>query len=201
MVLDKIQIFSDKKSDKKNKEKKLLKKIRNKDKEAFIKAYDLYVDQIYRYIFFRVSSQDDASDLSSEVFLKTWNYILKNNLKNEKTLRALIYKIAKTSIIDFYRKKSNASSITIDDENNKIDIPDSQQDIKKKMEIKSDFNIVENKLRELKDEYREIIILRFINELSISEIADIINKTKGNARVLIYRSLKALRELMDDDKN
>jgi len=201
MVLDKIQIFSDKKSDKKNKEKKLLKKIKNKDKEAFIKAYDLYVDQIYRYIFFRVSSQDDASDLSSEVFLKTWNYILKNNLKNEKTLRALIYKIAKTSIIDFYRKKSNASSITIDDENNKIDIPDSQQDIKKKMEIKSDFNIVENKLRELKDEYREIIILRFINELSISEIADIINKTKGNARVLIYRSLKALRELMDDDKN
>lgn len=195
MVLAKIQIFSDKK----DKEKNLLKKIKNKDKQAFIKAYDLYVDQIYRYIFFRVSSGDDASDLSSEVFLKTWNYILDNSLKSEKTLRALIYKIAKTSIIDFYRKKSNVKDITINGEDNKIDIPDTKQNIKKQAEINSDYNIVENKLAELKDEYREIIILRFINELSISEIADIINKTKGNARVLIHRSLKALRELMDDD--
>ncbi len=197
MVLGKIKIPSDKKS----KEKKLLKKMKNKDKEAFIKAYDLYVDQIYRYIFFRVSSHDDACDLSSEVFLKTWNYILSNDLKSEKTLRALIYKIAKTSIIDFYRKKSNLSNIAIDDENNRIDIPDSRQDIKKQAEINSDFNIIENKLRELKDEYREIIILRFIDELTIGEIADIINKTKGNARVLIHRSLKALRELMDNDNN
>ena len=196
MVLAKIQIYSDKK----DKEKNLLKKIKNKDKKAFIKAYDLYVDQIYRYIFFRVSSSDDASDLSSEVFLKTWNYILDNSLKNEKTLRALIYKIAKTSIIDFYRKQSNVQNITINGEDNKIDIPDTKQNINKQAEINSDFNnIIENKLAELKNEYREIIILRFINELSIGEIADIINKTKGNVRVLIHRSLKALRELMDDD--
>ena len=53
-------------------------------------------------------------------------------------------------------------------------------------------------MKELKDEYREVIILRYVNELSISEIAEILNKRKGNTRVLIYRATKALKDLSQD---
>lgn len=179
---------------------KILSRLRKKDKEAFIKAYDLYVDHIYRFIYFKVSNKEDAQDLVSAVFLKTWNYIQRESLKDVKTLRALLYKVSRTSIIDHYRKNSQHNNIRIDDQENEIDIADDRQNIAEKTEIIFDFRIIENKLKELKDEYREVIILRFIDELSIDEIAEIVGKTKGNVRVLLYRSLKALKELIGDKK-
>ncbi|MDD4333073.1 MAG: RNA polymerase sigma factor [Patescibacteria group bacterium] len=178
-------------------EKKLFTKIKKYDKDAFIQAYDLYVNQIYRFIYFKVNDPEEAQDLTSAVFLKTWNYILENSISNFKTLKALIYKIARTSVIDHYRKNSGISNISLNGEN-EIDLPDEKQDVLKTTELNSDFNNLEKKLWELKDEYREIIILKYIDELSISEIAKILEKSKGNTRITLYRALKALRELTEE---
>mgnify|MGYP001764640601 CR=1 FL=1 len=59
---------------------------------------------------------------------------------------------------------------------------------------------VQEKLLELKDEYREAIVLKFINDLSTGEIAEITNKSQGNVRITLHRALKALRELMEEEK-
>jgi RNA polymerase sigma-70 factor (ECF subfamily) len=197
MVLDKItKIFGEK-----GREKKLFSKVKKRDKEAFIEAYDLYIDQIFRFVYFKVGDREEANDLTSAIFLKTWNYIQDNSVENIKTLRALIYKIARTTIIDHYRKNSNFHKISIDGEDeDKIDIKDEKQNIARQAEINSDFGLLEKKMKDLKDEYREVIILRFIDELSIKEISSVIGKPKNNVRVLIHRSLKALRELADDIK-
>ncbi|MCG2698380.1 hypothetical protein L6307_04840, partial [Candidatus Parcubacteria bacterium] len=69
------------------------------------------------------------------------------------------------------------------------------------IELKLDMESVKHNLQELKDEYREAIVMRFVNELSISEIADILDKPKGNVRVLIYRAMKSLKELVNDNPN
>jgi len=180
-------------------EKLLLYKIKKNDKEAFIKAYDLYVDQLYRFIYFKVGSREEAEDLCSAVFLKTWNYILGNNLKDHKTLKALLYKIARNLIIDHYRKNKNRETISLDGDNG-IQVIDEKQSAAKAMELKTDLLVLETKLPQLKDEYREIIILRFVNELSIKEVAEILDKSKGNTRVLIFRALKALKELLESDE-
>ena len=197
MGLDKItKIFGEK-----GREKKLFSKVKKRDKEAFIEAYDLYIDQIFRFVYFKVGDKEEANDLTSAVFLKTWNYIQTNSVEETKTLRALIYKIARTTIIDHYRKNSNFHKISIDGEDeDAIDIKDEKQDIARQTEINSDFSLVEGKMKDLKDEYREVIILKFIDELSIKEISSVIGKPKNNVRVLIHRALKALRELTDDIK-
>jgi len=78
---------------------------------------------------------------------------------------------------------------------------DVKQDIAQRAEVMSDLMVIETKLPELKEEYREVIIMRYINELSIKEIAEILDKSKGNVRVLIYRALSVLRELMNQDEN
>lgn len=180
------------------KEKILFARLKNRDRQAFIKAYDLYIEPIYRFIYFKVGGKEEAQDLTSAVFLKTWNYIQNNSLKDRKTLKALIYKIARTTVIDFYRENSVKKNILIGDETvAEIDLIDERQDLVKKTELDSDISLIEKKLPELKDEYREIIILRFIEELSISEIAEILDKSKGNIRILTYRALKALRELLE----
>lgn len=170
---------------------------KDKKREVFINAYDQYIDQIYRFVFFKIGNKEEAQDLTSAIFLKTWNYIKSNKVK-QKTLKALIYKIARNSIIDYYRSKNSAQEVkNIEDG---IDLSDEKQNIERHIEIKLDIALIENNLFKLKDEYREVIILRFTEELSISEIADILDKTKGNTRVLIYRALKSLRELISQEE-
>lgn len=180
-------------------EKLLLYKIKQNDQAAFIRAYDLYVDQLYRFIYFKVGSREEAEDLCSAVFLKTWHYILKNSLKDYKTLKALLYKISRNLIIDHYRKTKGQENISLDQDQG-IKIVDEKQNLNYDMELKADILVLETKLPELKDEYREVIILRFINELSIKEIAEVLDKSRGNVRVLIYRSLNALKELLSRDE-
>ncbi len=177
------------------KEKNLFSRLKKKDKDAFITAYDLYVDDIHRFVYFKIGNQEEANDLTSIIFLKTWEYIKNNSLSDSKTLRALLYKIARTSIIDHYRQSQPIASI--DDEDHPVDVIDESQDVMEQINLNSDLEIIRKKLPELKMEYREVIIMRFVNDLELDEIAEITGKTKGNIRVLLFRALKALKELIE----
>lgn len=180
------------------KERNLFSRLKKKDKDSFIEAYDLYVDDIHRFVYFKIGNKEEANDLTSIIFLKTWEYIKNNSLTDSKTLRALLYKVARTSIIDYYRQSQTVSSI--DDENHPIDVIDDSQSVIEQINLNSDLEIIRKKLPELKMEYREVIIMRFINDLEMEEIAEITGKSKGNVRVLLFRALKALRELIEEDK-
>jgi len=183
------------------KEKILYSRIKNKDRQAFVKAYDLYVDQIYRFIYFKVGNKEEAEDLSSAVFLKIWSYLQENNIIDSKTLRPLLYKIARNIIIDHYRKINQSENVSLDKTMEQGGLIDVKQDIAQRAEVMYDLMVIETKLPELKEEYREVIIMRYINELSIKEIAEILDKSKGNVRALIYRALSTLKELMNQDEN
>ena len=178
-------------------EKLLLLKLKKKDPEAFAQVYDLYVTPIYRFIYFKVATRHDAEDLTSEVFLRIWQYVNESNESIE-NLNALLYKTARNLVIDFYRQKSR-KGYTQDTEvlNN---VKDSrQQSLLTQIESEFELKNIEKVLRQMKDEYREVIILRFIEELSITEIAKILDKSKGSIRVLLHRALKLARQLLKNE--
>ena len=89
------------------KNKLLVIQLKSKDKEAFARVYDLYVVKIYRYIFFKVSNQNEAQDLTSEVFLKAWEYINSPSFKQVNNLNGFLYRIARNIVVDYYRQKKN----------------------------------------------------------------------------------------------
>ena len=179
-------------------EKFIFFRIKNRDKDAFAAAYDMYVEQIYRFIYFKIGNKkEEAEDLTSSVFLKTWNYIKDTEIK-EKTLKALIYKIARNAIIDEYRKKALRDDVSLDQSENAQNIADDRQDIIGDIDINLDKDKIILKLNALKDDYRELIILRYIEDLSISEIAQIQGKTKGAVRVEAHRALRALKNLFEE---
>ena len=186
---------------KKYQEKKTISRLKNKDKEVFIKVYDDFADDIYRFVYFKVGGVEEAKDLTSMVFLKTWNHIQNNTLTSADTLRALVYKIARTSIVDYYRETGSKLEISLDDEANPIDLPDEKRDLTGDLDKNADLERIKNKLPYLKEEYREIIVLKFINDLEIEEISDVTGKSKGNVRVLLHRALTALRELVSEEEN
>jgi RNA polymerase sigma-70 factor (ECF subfamily) len=180
-------------------DKKLFKRIKEKDKDAFLDAYDAYADDIYRFIFFKIGSVEEARDITSAVFLKVWEYAQSRGLDESKSLRAFIYKTARNSVIDHYRSFGGAKT-----ENNSQEImetlADDKQDSLSAAEKISDLENIKECLEKLKEEYREIILMRFIDELSFSEIAEITGRPIGNLRVLSFRALQALKELMEKNK-
>lgn len=178
-------------------EKLLLLRLKKKDPEAFSQVYDLYVTPIYRFIYFKVATRQDAEDLTSEAFLRVWQYISETEEKIE-NLRALLYRVARNLVIDSYRQKARRE-FTQDNEMLDTIKDDKQQDLLAKIEDQFEMKNIELVLRKMKDEYREIIILRFLEELTISEIAKVLDKSKGSVRVLLHRALKVAKELLNQD--
>ncbi len=194
------------------KEKYLFLRLKRKDQQAFIEFYDLYVDQLYQYIFFKVGNKEDAEDLTSNLFLKLWNIVLAGEIKDYKTIKSFVYTVARNLVVDHYRRLSSQKTVALDEPLKKENslqpeadklrtiadkLEDEKQDIAKEVDRTIDLALIKKKLFDLKDEYREIIVLRFLEEMSVSETAQILGKKKANVRVLTHRALKALRELLE----
>lgn len=185
---------------KKFKDKQILGRLKNRDKEAFIKVYDENVSEINRFVYFKVGKREEADDLTSIIFLKAWSHIQNKTLEDAKTLRALLYKIARNCIIDYYRETGNKITASLDDEEHRIEVVDEKANPDERLDQEANLELIKKQLPLLKDEYREVIIMRFINDLSLEEIADISGKSKGNVRVLVHRALNALRELVEKEE-
>jgi len=174
-------------------DKILFLKVKRQDKEAYGQFYDLYVGRIYRFIFFKVSSAPDAQDLTSEVFLKLWQRLKEG--QEIRNLNAFIYALARNTVIDYYRSKARTEK----DLDEVGQIANEDKDMLAKQIVDSQLQGVLKGLDRLKSEYREVVILRFLDELSIKEISEILVKSKGAVRVLIHRALKALKNNIQDD--
>lgn len=174
------------------KEKWLLYQLKTKlDPEAFGQLYDFYAARIYRFIYFKVSSSIEAEDLTAEVFLKTWEYI--KNRREIENFGGLLYKIARNLVIDFYRhkalKEQNIDLIFFER------LSDAGAAVEKLDTAQEALSIIKS-LRLLKEEYREVLTLRYIDDLDIGEMAEILGKSRIGVRVLIHRALKTLRKVL-----
>ncbi|MBI4811931.1 RNA polymerase sigma factor [Candidatus Falkowbacteria bacterium] len=164
-----------------------------KAEEKFLAGYDKYASAILRHIFFRVSDQTLAEDLAQETFFKAWRHIAKTGeeIKNFKTF---FYKIADNLIIDHYRRKSRKEFPLEDVGENELAVSAPQE---KEAEGTANKNLIEKYLKEIGDDYRQALICRYIDDLSIKEISEITGKSANNISVMIHRALKMLREKYD----
>ena len=173
-------------------EKRLLHRVVNrKDADAYAEIYDAYVERIYRFVVFKISDQEQAQDVTSDVFLKVWDYLTRPESKDVQSLSGLLYRTARNIVIDVYRQRAKLQQQSLLD----IDEAAVATDTTTVIETKDEVSRLLNQIQSLKREYQEIILLRFIEELTISEIAVILGKKQTNVRVLIHRALKKLKQL------
>ena len=176
---------------KKAREKYLLIQIqRYKDTQSFSEVYQLLVEPIYRFIFFKVNSREIAEDLTSEVFLKCWRELIKRTEKEPvQHLKAYFYQTARHLVIDHYRSKERKIEVPV--EYYQLEITD--QGPQKEVEQKVDTDIILQFVKRLKESYQEVIILRHVEELSTREIARVLEKSPVSTRVLLHRANQALK--------
>jgi len=164
-------------------------------RKKFSKIFDQQINKIYRFIYLKVSSAEIAQDLSSETFLRGWKAY--NKTKNEiENPQAFLYQIARNLVIDFYRKREKTKTISIEEylETDNFNVNNITNSIEEKIMLVSDIDSIKTALGKLKDDYQNVIIWHYLDDLSISETAKLLDKTEENTRVLLHRALKALRE-------
>lgn len=161
--------------------------------EEFIELYREHAPKLFKYCYFRVHSKEDAEDLAGKVFMKTWDYIAQGNKIDN--MRAFLYRSAHNSIVDFYKTSKKDREISMDSfGEDTIDIPDTS-DLAADVETKQMVKEVMKKLAVLPEAYREIIVLRYINELEIAEIAQATGMTENNVSVKLHRATEKLKSL------
>lgn len=181
------------------KEQILIFRIRKGDQEAFREIYKIFYNKIYKFVFFRVPNKQIAEDILQESFLITWNDYLKNKEKKIVSIQALIYKIARNLVNTYYRKNSK---VYVDIEKIEYKLGDENilLDLDQEVDIKIDIKKLNKDLNKLSDHYKEIIELRYFDQLSLREIAKILNKTENNVSALLHRALKKIKKITQNGK-
>ncbi|MFA7245314.1 MAG: RNA polymerase sigma factor [Candidatus Magasanikbacteria bacterium] len=175
------------------KEKFLVHKIQQMgDTDSFATLYDLYIQKIYRFVYMKLGNREEAEDITSEVFLKVWNYLIDNREAVINSFSGLIYRIARNTLIDYYRKNHNLE-ISIEEVGDIF----AETKILKNLGDKQEIERVAKALQKMKREYQEIILLKYVEEMSTSEISDILQKNTTNVRVTLYRALKILKKMLE----
>ncbi len=168
------------------------------NEQKFLDFYDKNVMKIYRYVYFRVGSQEAAQDLSSEAFTKTWQYLINGNRQIE-NLSALIYQICRNLISDHFRYNSDISiplEGVSDNISDKI-IGESESVIVGKAEDCFQLDQIKECLKLIRPEYQELIIWYYIDDFEVPEIAQILGKTEGAIRTSLSRAIAALRDQIE----
>ncbi len=174
------------------KEEELIHKAQHGEREAFGKLYDEYFPRIYRFILIKVSRHHDAEDLSHQVFLSAWKNIRGYAYKGL-PFSSWLYKIAQNAVIDFYRTNRVHLDIETVSEEKLGEHSGPEREVETSLEMER----VRHALRTLKDDEQNVLIMKFIDELSNKEIAAALKKTEGAVRVIQHRALKTLKKLLE----
>ncbi len=158
---------------------------------AFESAYDLYADAIFRHCYFRVFNRERGKELMQEVFMKAWEYIAKGNRVDN--MRAFLYRIANNLIVDEFRKKDKRE-VSLEDLQEKGWEPG--YDSLPEVQARLDERHVLVTLKKVEKKYREVLIMRYIDQLSPAEIAAITKESANVISVRIHRGMKQLKSYL-----
>lgn len=163
-------------------------------REQFGKIYDQYIDKIYRFVYLKVNSRDVAEDITSSVFLKGWEAYQKQGANIENP-RAFLYQIARNAVVDHYRQKGKANLVSSDV---LPEIADFSTDALDKAVLGADISVVKACIQKIKPESQDIIIWHYLDDMPISEIAQMVGKPAGTVRVMLHRALKELKGVIQE---
>lgn len=169
----------------------LIARARRGDANAFGDLYEQYLSAIYRYVYYRVGDVAEAEDLTEIVFLKAWEALDKFEVRDV-PFSAWLYRIAHNVVVDRHRTHKAAlpldSVLPLPDES---DGPEDQFDMLEKIET------LAQALSQLSPDYQQVLTLRFISGLSHAETGRVLNRSEEAVRVLQYRALNALRQVLN----
>lgn len=162
--------------------------------EKISEIYNLHYLDVYRFLICFSGNQDEAEDMTQEVFIR----VLKNlsNFNGHSTIKTWIFSIAKHVAIDHYRKKRFSFIFKEGFFKNMVSKEKGPNEL---VELSEMQKLVREAILKLKPNYRTVVLLRGINEFSIKETAEILNCSESKIKVDYHRALKDLKQKLNID--
>jgi RNA polymerase sigma factor (sigma-70 family) len=171
-------------------ERRIVLKAVERDQEAFAQLYDRHVVRIYRHIYYMVSDSTTAEDLTAQTFLKAWEAIDRYKERGAPIV-AWLLRISHNLTVSYLRSKRDHSELDETFLDSKM-----TRNPEEALEQASDEKSMREAVLKLRDEQRQVIMLRFVEEMDYREVADIIGKSVPAVRVIQHRALGNLRKIM-----
>lgn len=179
-----------------NKDTPLVQRAAGGDPAAFEQLVLAYQKPVYNLALRLVANPDDAFDLTQEAFLRAWRKL--DTVRAEEAFSAWLYRLTYNVCLDFLRtsKRRKAVSLTVSDEESdvQLDVPDPAPDPETAMLRAADQAAVAQAMNQLAAEYRQILTLRIINDLSYQEIGEILGVAEGTVKSRLSRARQSLRK-------
>lgn len=163
------------------------------DSEAFGLLYDQYHPQIYRFVFLKVSSKEDAEDLTHQIFMNAWEHV--DGYRHQGfPFSSWLYRIARNAVIDHYRTRKEKVSLEDADPEMFALGENIQDDVGHVLE----FERVREAITKLSSLHQDVIIMRFVEELAIREVAAALKKSEGAIKLLQHRAILELQRILSE---
>ena len=164
------------------------------DADTFGRLYDMYVDRVYRHVYYRVGNVADAEDLTQQVFLKAWQAIDRYK-RAASPFVAWLMTISHNLVVDFYRVKKDKLYLEAE-----VTADDSASSPERIAEALFEQQQLRRVILQLPGEQQQVILLRFIEGFRYAEIAAVLGKSEGAIRVMLHRALVRLRHILEKEK-
>jgi len=171
----------------------LLQRARQWDEKALAQIYDTYAPAIHRYVYRRTGHTDTAEEITAETFHR-FLVALKQGSGPTDYLSAWLYRVAHNLIVDFYRRQPAQEPATLDD----VILADGDQGVAY-LERQTRVEQARAALQQLTPLQQQIITLRFLEELSIEEVARAVERAEGAVKALQHRALASLHRLLEGE--
>ena len=168
----------------------LINDVLNGDKESYVILIDRYQTFILSIINKYVHDKEDVKDILQELVVKIYFSLPKYNIKYK--FKNWVYKIVLNYVIDFIRKK-DANCVFFDITEQQMFV-DQDNNPEEDLVIKEKLQKVLQCIKKLKQKYKEVILLKYIEGLDTNQIAEILNTTVANVKVRLHRAMKMIKK-------
>lgn len=177
--------------------RKLTSDIAEDQEKRFLKAFEEYSDALFRHAAMRISNREKAIDAVHDTFTKVWSYVRQGHKID--SFRSFLYKVLNNLIIDEYRKhKESSLDALLEIEGvDESSFPELSESTVEALAATIDGRKAFDLLAEIPEQYREVLIFRFVDELGPKEIADLIEESENVVSVRIHRGLRLLRNKIE----
>lgn len=159
--------------------------------KIFYEAFESYSDVLFQFCSFKIADREQAKDLVQKAFERFWLSLKKGNeIVNP---RAYLYKTLKFLIIDEYRSKKKTISLeALQEDGYEPSVESEEGNVRSKME----FERLREVMKKLPPKYEEVLLLRYVNELSLKEVAALLKVRDNVVSVRLNRAVKQLEQLI-----
>ncbi len=153
------------------------------------KAYEEHADALFRFCLFKLNDREQAKDILQETFVRAWQYLSKNETVDN--FKAFLYKIMSNLVIDEYRRRKPVDSLeTMSEEG----FDPAFDDTERWFDM-IDGSVALSLLGKVPAPYGEAVFMRYVQELSLKEIAGITGERENTIAVHIHRGLEKLKDM------